>query len=91
MPTIHDLVFDEENEEKLWKRRIDPEDVFDVVAKPHLVVRNRRRRRGLYKLIGRGKDGRMLTIILEATSKRTVWRPVTGWPSTAGEITQFEA
>jgi uncharacterized DUF497 family protein len=91
MPTIHDLVFDDENESKLWKRGIAPEDVFDLVAAPHLVVRNKRRRRGLYKLIGRGTDGRMLTIVIERTFSKTVWRPVTGWPSTAGEITQFEA
>lgn len=88
-PEIYDLAFDDENEEKLAQRGIFQEDALDVIAQLHILVRNRGRRRGLYKVIGRDWAGRFLTIILEATTIRTTWRPVTGWPSSRAEIKKF--
>ncbi len=90
IPRIHDLAFDDENEEKLAKRGIFPEDVLDVLGRRHLVLRNKRRGRGAYKIVGRDRSGRILTIILERTSARATWRPVTGWPSTSGEARQLK-
>lgn len=89
IPQIYDLAFDDENEEKLGRRGISPEDVLDLLSQPHVLIRNRRRRRGSYKMIGRDSAGRVLTIILERTTIKTTWRPVTGWPSSRAEERQF--
>ena len=82
---INDLLFDDENEEKLARRGIGVEDVLDMLGQPHVVIRNKKRRRGLYKMIGKDRGGRVLTVILEATAIKNAWRPVTGWPSTVPE------
>ena len=84
-PQIRDLAFDDENEDKLARRNISPEDVHDILAQPHVLVRNRRHRRGVYKIVGRDAGGRVLTVILEQTRIRTTWRPVTGWASSKAE------
>jgi uncharacterized DUF497 family protein len=89
-PEIHELAFDDENEEELGRHGITPGNIEDILAGGYSLVRNKRRRRGLYKIIGKDRGGRIVTVIVEPTRKRTVWRPVTGWPSTRGEITQFE-
>jgi len=88
-PWIYDLAFDDENEGKLATRGISPEDVLDILSQPHVLVRNKRRRRGLYKMIGKDSSGRMLTIIIEPTTIKSTWRPVTGWESSRAEIRQF--
>jgi len=84
-PQIRDLEFDDENEEKLARRDISPEDVLDMLAQPHILARNRRHRRGAYKIVGRDAGGRILTVILERTRIRNTWRPVTGWASSKAE------
>ena len=88
-PQIHDLAFDDENEEKLGRRGISPEDLLDALSQPHVLIRNKRRSRGLYKMIGKDSAGRILTIILEPTTTKSTWRPVTGWRSSRGEVRQF--
>lgn len=90
-PRIYDLAFDDENEDKLSRRGISEEDALDLISQPYLVVRNKRRGRGRYKVIGKDRAGRILTIILEPTTIKTTWRPVTGWPSTVAEKGLFGA
>ena len=90
IPRIQDLAFDDENEEKLAKRSISPEDVLDLLRECHLILRNKREGRGAYKIIGRDGSGRTLTIILERTTINTTWRLITGWASTAGEARQLK-
>ena len=90
-PQIHDLAFDDENEEKLSQRGISPEDAVDLLEQPHVLIRNKRQHRGLYKLIGRDRGGRILTIILEPTTIKSTWRPVTGWLSSRAEQRRFRA
>ncbi len=88
-PQMHDLAFDDENEEKLSERRISPEDALDLLERHHIIMRNKGRHRGLYKLIGRDRGGRILTIIVEPTTIKTTWRPVTGWLSSRAEERRF--
>lgn len=82
---IYDLDFDDENKDKLSRRGISMEDALDLISSRYAIVRNKRRGRGRYKVIGRDGAGRILTMILEPTRVKTTWRPVTGWPSTGAE------
>jgi len=84
---IDELEFDEHNEEELARHGIDPPEVYAVLAGQPVLVRNRRRRAATYKVIGPDSSGAMLTIAIAATRVRRRWRPVTGWPSTSGEVT----
>jgi len=87
MPRIDELEFDEHNEEELARHGIDPLQVYAMLAGRPLFVRNKRRRAATYKAIGLDSSGAMLTIAITATAVPRRWRPVTGWPSTRGEVT----
>ena len=69
-PRIYDLAFDDENEDKLSRRGISEEDALDLISQPYLVVRNKRRGRGRYKVIGKDRAGRILTIIWSRRQSR---------------------
>jgi len=86
-PRIDELEFDEHNEDELARHGIDPLQVCAVLADQPLFVRNKRGRAATYKVIGPDSSGTMLTVAIAATAVRSRWRPVTGWPSTRGEVT----
>ena len=87
MPRIYELEFDEENEEELWRHGLDVVRVAAVLADRPAFFRNKRRRTGLYKMVGPDASGVMLTVIIRPTAVRGRWRAVTGWQSTKGEVT----
>lgn len=86
-PRVDELEFDEHNEDELARHGIDPLRVYAVVTGRPLFVRNKRGRAAAYKVIGPDSGGTMLTIAIAATAVSGRWRPVTGWPSTKGEVT----
>lgn len=59
-------------------------EVEQVLSNPHVVGKNRTRRRAQHLLIGRTHGGRVLTIALAAAKTReaSAWRPVTAFLST---------
>lgn len=81
--------WDDGNEEELWKHRIVPAEVYDVWAAGPVWVPNRRHRAGDWKMIGRTRGGRRLTIIVRYYPERQTIRPITGWDSTRGEISRY--
>lgn len=84
------LQFDEDNEEKLARRQISPFDAYDVLHGKPKFFRNKRRRSGIYKMIGPDRGGRMLSIVIRPTGVAGVWQPVTGWLSTRAEIRAYK-
>ena len=38
------------------------------------------------RVIGPTSSGRFITLVLDATDDPSVWRPITGWPSSDAEI-----
>ena len=41
------------------------------------------------RIVGPMSAGRFITVALDPTEHPAVWRPVTGWQSTAGEIAYY--
>lgn|GEM_PF-1948574 len=79
-PAIEDFVIDEENVEKFSNHGLTDAQVLQVLEPPYIVVKNRRNRRCLYLVVGRDYSGNCITIPVEKTPERGVWRPVTAWP-----------
>ena len=73
---ILDFEFDGDNLEKLSRRGIFPEDLYDVLEKPHYFGRNRGDRRGTHLLIGRNSNNRCIAISPAARSG--AWSLATG-------------
>lgn len=63
-----------------------------MLSNPHVVARNRTRRRAWHLLIGRTHGGRVLTIALAAAKTReaSAWRPVTSFLSTQAQRNVLE-
>ncbi len=60
---------------------ISPRQVIQVLDSEHIIVPNRGKRRGAYLLIGRDHGGACISVPVEPTRDRTLWRPITAWPS----------
>ena len=80
---IDALVWDEGNEAELAAHGLAPADIEGMLegGERLLIVRNKRQASGDYKVIGRGRGDRLITVIIAPTGEPTTWRPVTGWRS----------
>jgi len=86
-PHIETFLFDYENEEKIIVHGLSAYRLMQVLDNIHVVLRNRKGRRGVYLIIGRDNGGSCISIPIERTHIAGVWRPITAWPSKAGEVT----
>ena len=89
MPPVWAFEFDDANEAEFAGHGIYPEQILQVLSNPHRIEANRRRRRATHRMIGLDAGGRWLTIPIEPTHERGVWRPVTAWPSSMAERGRF--
>jgi hypothetical protein len=88
-PAIEDLAFDDENEEKMGRHGITPTRALQILDNEHVIVPNRRSRRGAFLVIGRDNGGAFLSVPVEATRDEYLWRPITAWPSKQHEIVRL--
>ena len=72
---IEAFEWDENNETKI-ARRIDPAEIDEILENAHTIIRNKNRRAGTYRLIGRSLGGRGITVVLAPTGQSKIWRPV---------------
>ena len=86
-PYIETFLFDDENEEKIIAHGLSVYRVIQVLDNIHVLLPNRKGRRGVYLIIDRDNGGSCISIPIERTHIATVWRPITAWPSKAGEET----
>ncbi len=88
-PLIEAFVIDDINESKFVSHGLYPEQVIQILDSKFVIVPNRRYRRGLYLLIGKDHGGAFITIPVESTPEKTVWRPITAWPSKQSEYSIY--
>ena len=69
---------------------MDPADVEAVPLGRYISVRNKRTGSGDYKVIGRDRGGRLVTVIVASTNSPTVWRPITAMQANRHERTLAE-
>jgi len=89
-PRIESFIFDDENEEKIMSHGLSAYRVMQVIDNVHVVLPNRKGRRGLYLIIGRDNGGSCISIPVERTLNPSIWRPITAWLSKTGEKTVLE-
>ena len=87
---VLEFLVDEDNESKFAEHGLTVCQVLQVLESPHLIVRNRRLRRGTHLIIGRDHGGACLAIPIVPTYEKRLWRPVTAWPCKSSELTKLE-
>ncbi|MDO8614993.1 MAG: hypothetical protein Q7T33_04570 [Dehalococcoidia bacterium] len=80
-PDIRSFLIDDTNERKFNRNHVYAHQVEQILENRHLVVPNRRNRRGAFLIIGLDHGGKCISVPVEATNDPTIWRPVTAWPS----------
>ncbi len=88
-PEISDFLIDEDNEEKFAAHGISALQVLQILENSHLVVPNRRGRRGIFLVVGRDNSGSCVAVPVEPTHIVNLWRPITAWPCKASELAQL--
>lgn len=86
---VEDLEFDDTTVEHLWNHGISDADVMAVLDSKFVVLRNKGGHSGAYKIIGRDRSGRLITVVIVESEVNGRWRPITGWLSTRGEETRW--
>lgn len=86
---IDSLIFDEHNEEEMWRHRVRAIEVDQVLSNRPKFYRNRKGRSSTVIMVGPTDGGRMLTVPLAPTPVDGLWRPATAWDSKPGEITRY--
>jgi uncharacterized DUF497 family protein len=79
MPDVWSFAFDDENEEKIAAHGLTVEQVEEVLGNPHMIIRNRKHRRGAHLIVGKDNGGICIAVPVEPTYHSYVWRPVTAW------------
>lgn len=83
---IESFDWDEENEGHVARHGLRAFDLNDVLESRFGVLRNKDDAAGQYRIVGRDFTGRLVTIVVAPTAERGVWRPVTAWPTTGGDL-----
>ncbi len=79
-PVIEAFLIDDLNETKIFSHGLSVRQIIQVLENEHAIIPNRKRRRGIYLVIGRDNGGSCIAIPIEPTHGSNVWRPITAWP-----------
>lgn len=82
-PWVEQLLFDDENEEKLWRHGLIPDDPLAVLEGRYRIARNKRGHRASFLIAGWDGQGRCVPIPIKPTHDPVIWRPVTAWVATS--------
>ena len=86
-----DLEFDEGNEEHLASHGISPHEVFEVWSESPVYAQNKKGLAATHLMFGDTYGGRALTIAVLVKTDARLLRPITGWESTAAELTRWRS
>ena len=89
-PVIEGFLIDDLNETKICSHRLWVHQIIQVLENRHIVIPNRKHRKGLYLVIGSDNGGNCIAIPVEPTYDSTLWRPITAWPCKKSEQTLLE-
>ena len=90
MPVVSGLAFDDVSREKMAIHGISERRALEVLDDPHIIVPNRKDRRGTYLLIGRDHGGACVALPIEPTRDPVIWRPITAWPCKDNERARLQ-
>ena len=89
-PLIEEFLIDDLNETKIGSHGLSVRQIIQVLENKHIIIPNRKRRRGLYLVIGRDNGGNCIAIPVERTYDSRLWRPITAWFCKDSERTLLE-
>ena len=89
-PIIEEFLIDDLNETKIGSHCLSVGQIIQVLENKHIIVPNRKRRRGLYLVIGKDNGGNCIAIPVERTYYLRLWRPITAWFCKDSERTLLE-
>ena len=89
-PEISDFLIDEDNEEIFTAHSVSARQVLQILENSHMVVPNRRGRRGLYLVVRRDNGGSCIAVPVEPAHVLDLWRPITAWRCKASELARLE-
>jgi uncharacterized DUF497 family protein len=84
-----DLEFDEVNEEHLARHGISATEVTQVWLNEPVYVPNKKGLTATWLMLGDTTGGRSLSVAVVTLEVVQRLRPITGWNSTAGELTRW--
>jgi hypothetical protein len=85
------LLFDDESEAKFARHGIAVSDVLEVFEKWPRYYRNRPDRRATHVMVGPTLRGRVLVVPIEPWGAEGLWRPVTAFPATPGQVSRYRS
>jgi hypothetical protein len=80
----------ERAEEKMWRHRIAPDQVHELLYRRFVVRRNRAQRVAPFVVIGRDEQTRCLVVPIVTTGDPLIWRPITAWYCKSSEAAKLE-
>jgi hypothetical protein len=83
-------VFDERNTAKLRGHRVSIREALEVLWNSPRAFGNQSPGGAPYVVIGPTDSGRMITLPIDATDEPEIWRPRTGYTSSARETERYE-
>ena len=86
-PVIEGFIIDDLNETKISSHGLSVRQIIQVLENKHVVIPNRKHRKGLYLVIGMDNGGTCIAIPVEPTYDSKLWRPITSWPCKNSERT----
>jgi len=86
-PVIEGFIIDDLNERKISSHGLSVRQIIQVLENKHVVIPNRKHRKGLYLVIGMDNGGNCIAIPVEPTYDSKLWRPITSWPCKNSERT----
>ncbi len=89
-PVIEEFLIDDLNETKIGSHGLSARQIIRVLENKHIVIPNRKHRKGLYLVIGKDNGGNCIAIPVEPTYDSKLWRPITAWLCKDSERTLLE-
>jgi hypothetical protein len=85
---IDSLEFDDYNVEEIARHGVTTREVREVLAGNYRLLRNAKKHRAPYLMVGPTLGGRWLTVPIAPTEIPGTWRPATAFDASPGHITK---
>ena len=89
-PVIEGFLIDDLNETKISSHGLSVRQIIQVLENKHIIIHNKKRRRGSYLVIRKDNGGNCIAIPVERTHDSILWRPITAWLCKDSERTLLE-
>jgi hypothetical protein len=76
---IWDLEITPATAEHIWRHRVTPPQLREILDGPYVVAPNRSERTASHRLIGRDAQGRCICAPIVKTDDSGTWRVITAW------------